>query len=84
MTERFLVLQVTAATVGLEAYSHYFPVFVMDASVIAFLQGTSLLTGLAGSLVLQRKLQARPWSQFLPQLSVSALLFAELWYLIVQ
>ncbi len=76
--------QVTANTVGLEAYSQKLPVFAMDASVIAFLQGTTLLTGLAGSLVLQRKLQARPWSQFLPQLCVSALLFTELWYLIVQ
>ena len=78
-----MYLQVTAATLGLEGYSHNFPVFVMDASVIAFLQGTSLLTGLFGSLALQRKLQARPWSHFAPQLCLSAVFFAELWYLIV-
>ena len=79
-----MLSQVTAATVGLEAYSHHLPVFVTDASVIAFLQGTALLTGLFGSLALQRKLQARPWTQFAPQLCLSAVFFAELWYLIVQ
>lgn len=77
------VLKVAGATVGFEDRVGVIPVWVMDGSVIAFLQGATLLVGLGGSLVLLRKLKSRPWTQILPQAAVMLAFTAELWYLIV-
>jgi len=77
------VLKVAGATVGYEDGQAIIPVWVMDGSVIAFLQGATLLVGLGGSLVLLRKLKSRPWPQILPQAALTLALTAELWYLIV-
>lgn len=47
------------------------------------LQGSTLLFGAALSLVLTRKLGARPWAELVPQCLLIALFTAELWSLIL-
>ncbi len=47
------------------------------------LQGTTLLAGAALSLLLTRKLAARPWAALVPQVAGVAAFSAELWYLIL-
>ena len=78
-----LVWQVSAATVHMEGLGSKLPVLVMEESVVAFLQGTTLLIGLIGSIILQRKLQAQPWNLSIPQTTTMFVLFTEMWYLIM-
>ena len=77
------MLQVTAATFDQETLGSALPVFVMDQSVVAFLQGTVLLTSMLGSLLLQQRLQARSYRLFVPQLLTMSVLFSEAWHLIM-
>lgn len=77
------VLQVTAVTVGLGAWSNSLPVFVEDGSVIAFLQGSVLIASTALSLALTRKLTSRPWLRILPQCIMTAAFAAEAWLVIL-
>ena len=76
-------VQVTAATFGLEGWALGLPTFVVDPVVTEFLQGSTLLFGAALSLVLTRKLGARPWAQLAPQCLLIVLFTAELWALIL-
>ena len=76
-------LQVTAVTLGLGAWSSSLPVFIEDGSVVAFLQGSVLVASTALSLVLTRKLSARPWLRILPQCGMTAAFAAEAWLLII-
>lgn len=46
-------------------------------------QGSTLLFGASLSLVLTRKLGARPWAELLPQCMLVGLFTAELWTLIL-
>ena len=75
--------QVTAATFGVAEPPAWLPVFVVDPEVTAFLQGATLLFGAGASLVLTRRLGARPWVQLLPQCLGLGLITAELWALIL-
>ena len=77
------LLQVTAATVGLEEWGRGLPVFVEDGAVIAFLQGTCLLSGAGLSLLLTRKIGARPWARLAPQCLAVVGFTAELWALLL-
>lgn len=77
------MMQVTAATFGQEGLGHTLPVLVMDESVVAFLQGTVLLTSISGSLLLQQRLQARSYRLYVPQTFIMFVLFIEAWHLIM-
>ncbi|CAL8472261.1 g11803 [Coccomyxa elongata] len=77
------LLPVTAATVGLEEWGSGLPVFVEDGAVIAFLQGTCLLSGAALSLLLTRKIGARPWLRLAPQCLAILGFTAQLWALLL-
>jgi hypothetical protein len=48
-----------------------------------FMQGSTLLLGCALSLMLTRKLGARPWAQLWPQCSLIVLFTWELFHLII-
>lgn len=78
-----LDLQVTAATVGVEEWGKDLPVLQENAAVIAFLQGACLLSGTALSLLLTRKIGARPWPRLAPQCIFICACAAELWALIL-
>ncbi|KAK9837134.1 hypothetical protein WJX81_005394 [Elliptochloris bilobata] len=72
------ILPVMGTTVGLKAEAtRDWPVLVADH------HGGTLLAGAALSLLLTRKLAARPWAVLLPQVAGIAAFTAELWYLIV-
>ena len=51
--------------------------------MLAAVQGATLLFGAGASLVLTRRLGARPWVQLLPQCLGIGLITAELWALIL-
>ena len=46
-------------------------------------QGTTLLAGAGLSLLLTRKVGARPWRDLTPQCALIAAFTAELWWLII-
>jgi hypothetical protein len=77
------ILQVTVATVGLEDWGQMLPVAVEDGAVIAFLQGTCLFVGTALSLLLTRKIGARPWLWLAPQCATILAFAGELWAVIL-
>ncbi|KAI3423796.1 hypothetical protein D9Q98_009634 [Chlorella vulgaris] len=82
--EAGLVLQVFAEMVGLEgAIGPYLPELVVDPLVTEFLQGSTLLFGAALSLILTRKLGARPWAQLVPQCALILAFTVELYTLII-
>lgn len=68
---------------GLEEWGGGLPVLVEDGSVTAFLQGTCLLSGAALSLLLTRKIGARPWARLAPQCLAVLGFTAELWTLLL-
>lgn len=68
---------------GLEEWGKELPVFVEDGAVTAFLQGTCLLSGAALSLLLTRKIGARPWVRLAPQCLAVLGFTAELWALLL-
>lgn len=61
----------------------WLPVAVADPAVVAFLQGSTLLTGSSLSLLLTRKLGARPWNALWGQCAAICGFTAELWYLLL-
>lgn len=75
------VLPVTMATFGLSGAN--LPIWVADAAVTTFLQGTTLVVAALLSLVLTQKIAKRPFRFLLPQhLSAIALTWA-LWEVVV-
>eukprot|EP00883_Tetradesmus_obliquus_P009178 jgi/Sobl393_1/19957/SZX72903.1 len=75
------ILPVTAATFGLDGAG--LPSLVADHAVTQFLQGTVLLASAGLSLLLTRKIGARPWLVLTPQCCTILGFTAELWYLLV-
>jgi hypothetical protein len=67
----------------LEEWGRTLPVVAEDASVIAFLQGACLMSGAALSLLLTRKIGARPWAHLAPQCALILVFTAELWALLL-
>ena len=60
------------------------PVFIADPAVVTFVQGATLLTGLALGLGLTRKIGGRPWKDIGLQCAGMVAVTAELWWLIVK
>lgn len=60
------------------------PSFTADPAVVAFVQGATLLTGLALGLGLTRKIGGRPWKDIGLQCVGMVGVTAELWWLIVK
>ncbi|KAK9803256.1 hypothetical protein WJX72_000197 [[Myrmecia] bisecta] len=83
LSEAGRILPVAAATVGLEQQGLKLPILVAHPAVIDFLQGSCLVTGAALSLLLTRKIAARPWVTIIPQSLLVVALTAELWRLII-
>lgn len=78
------LLPVTAATFGgLGGLGERLPAMEADPAVIAFLQGATLAVGCGATLVLTRRLAARPWVEIAPQCLLTLALTAELWRLMV-
>lgn len=76
--------QVAAATVGLEQFGQmYVPALEADPAVTAFLQGSTLMSSTAASLLLLKQTSGQAWSSILPHATAMLLFSAELWYLIV-
>eukprot|EP00879_Flechtneria_rotunda_P013356 GHRR01013946.1.p1 GENE.GHRR01013946.1~~GHRR01013946.1.p1 ORF type:complete len:902 (+),score=300.53 GHRR01013946.1:340-3045(+) len=82
LEEAGTIAPATAATFGLQ--SEGLPVLVANHAVTEFLQGSVLLAGAGLSLLLTRKIGARPWRLLLPQCLAIMGFTAELWYLIVR
>lgn len=82
LEEAGLILPVTVATFGIRV-PEWLPTFVVAPVVTEFLQGSTLLFGAALSLILTRKLGARPWRQLWPQCALICAFTAELWTLIL-
>lgn len=77
-------VQVAAATVGLEDFGKaYVPGLEAHPAVVAFLQGTTLISSTVLSLLLLKKLSGQPWIIVSPHALAMLLLSAELWYLIL-
>jgi hypothetical protein len=76
------ILPVTAATFG--ASGEGLPVLEADHAVTLFLQGATLLLGSSLSLLLTRKIGAKPWIVLAPQCLTILGLTAELWFLNVR
>lgn len=77
-------VQVAAATVGLEGFGRsYLPSLEAHPAVIAFLQGSTLITSFSASVLLLKNLSAQKWLSVSPHLMAMLLFTAELWFLIV-
>ncbi|GAX80437.1 hypothetical protein CEUSTIGMA_g7876.t1 [Chlamydomonas eustigma] len=83
LTEAGSILQVTAHTFGSgQAVSGWLPVlWSAHPAVVSFLQGGTLLAGLAASLALSRKLGGQAWIMIWPQCLLLTALTLELWCL---
>ncbi|MEL6381453.1 MAG: sigma 54-interacting transcriptional regulator [Cyanobacteria bacterium J06626_18] len=81
LTEAGRVLPVSAATLGLSGVN--LPILVAHPAVIAFLQGTCLVTGALLAIVLTQKIARYPLRLMLPQHVCTLGLTASLWWLIV-
>lgn len=81
LTEAGRVLPVSAATIGLTGMQ--LPVIVAHSAVIAFLQGTVLMTGALLSIVLTQKIARCPLRWMVPQHVCIVGLTVGLWWLIV-
>ncbi|NEP19334.1 MAG: cyclic nucleotide-binding domain-containing protein [Leptolyngbya sp. SIO4C1] len=80
LNEAGRLVPVSLATFNLPIY-HW--VWIAHPAVIAFLQGTCLLTGILLSLILTQKIARRPWRELLPQHGVTIALTGLTWYLVV-
>lgn len=88
LSEAGQIIPVFWATWGYTTAAHTVggaPTFEIIAhpAVIAFLQGTALLTGAMLSILLTQKIGRQPWIKLLPQHSVTISVTALLWQLIV-
>ena len=81
LTEAGRILPVSAATIGFSGAN--LPVIVAHPAVIAFLQGTSLLTGAILAIALTQKIARYPLRLLIPQHLATIGLTATLWWLIV-
>ena len=75
------ILPVTFATFGLQG--ERLPIWVAHLAVIAFLQGTVLITGVILSIILTQKIARQPFKLLLPQHLGAIILGASLWDIIV-
>lgn len=82
LEEAGAILPVTARTFG--ASGEGLPVLVANHAVTCFLQGSVLLAGASLSLLLTRKIGAKPWLVLTPQCLTVLGMTAELWWLIVR
>lgn len=85
LSEAGTVARVAAAGVGLpQTWVDAVPSVAAHPAVVDFLQGTTLLAGLAlGSALTVRYAWRRPWYAWAPQVGAMAVVTAELWALIV-
>ena len=81
LTEGGQILPVTFATFGLSGEE--LPILVAHPAVIAFLQGTTLVTGVILSVFLTQKIARQPMRSLLPQHLASIVLVICLWVVII-
>jgi NAD-dependent dihydropyrimidine dehydrogenase PreA subunit len=81
LSEGGKILPVTMATFGLNGNS--LPILIAHSAVIAFLQGTTLIFGVLGSIVVTQKIARQPWRFLLPQHLVTILLAVSMWQIIL-
>lgn len=72
LTESGQILPVTLATFGFQNWD--LPIFVAHPAVISFLQGTTLIFGVFGSILLTQKIARRPLKIIFPQHLVTIIL----------
>jgi hypothetical protein len=85
LTEAGRIIPVTLATFGMSGGMNGFsaPIVVADPAVIAFLQGTALVSSAFLSVVLTQKIARQPFFSLLPQHFAILGFTIALWYLIV-
>jgi len=81
LVEAGTIVQVAGSSVGIP--EHYLPSISADASVVTFLQASTLLLGISSSLVLSRRIASQPWRVFIPQCICIVGFGAELWHLLL-
>ncbi|MEO0985840.1 MAG: AAA family ATPase, partial [Cyanobacteria bacterium J06639_14] len=81
LTEAGRILPVGTATIGLSGVN--LPILVAHPAVVAFLQGTCLVTGALLAIALTQKIARYPLRLMLPQHICTLSLTASLWWLIV-